>query len=143
MSEILDDIAEARADAEALMIDTCTVEALGAPVVDRTTGKSTVPRTVVYPDPAWPDTHRWARGPCKVQAAQSQESTPEAGGHTSTEQRYRIDFPVGSFKARPGMVVTIRTAPADPLQEGTTYKIVAPFGKTLATAQRCYAEQEV
>jgi hypothetical protein len=143
MSEILDDIAEARSDAEALMIDTCTVEVLGDPAVDRATGKSTVPRTVVYPDPAWPETHRWARGPCKVQAAQSQESNPEAGGHSSTEQRYRVDFPVGSFKAKPGMVVTILTAPADPLQEGTTYKLVAPFGKTLATAQRCFAVEEV
>ena len=114
-----------RAQAESLMLDTCTV----APVtgVDESTGAPTL-GSAVY------------SGRCKVQTSQAQEANPEAGGATYTVQRYAVHVPVGAFVPVVGHVVTITAAALDAGLVGRQYRVVALLHKTLATAQRLAVE---
>lgn len=141
-AEFLALVAEGRADAESLMLDTCTVKRLGAPVLDRVTGKTTVPRLPVYPDPSWPDEHPWKTGRCKVQGSNAQEASPVAAGHTFDEQRYRLDIPAAAPLLRKGDVVTITSAASNPNLDGKTYKVTGPFAKSHSTAQRVAVIEE-
>jgi len=115
-----------RAQAESLMLDTCTV----CPVtgVDEATGAPTL-GTAVY------------TGKCKVQTSQAQEANPEAGGATYTVQRYAVHVPVGAFVPVVGHVVTITAAALDAGLVGRKYRVVALLHKTLATAQRLAVEE--
>lgn len=117
------------------MIDRCVVtrDDPNAPVDEMTGEREPVQ---VYPDPAWPDTHRWADGPAKSQTYEAYEQNPEAGGHSYTVQRYAAHFPVGSFSPRVGDVVEWRVCPLDPSRVGVRERITAPFSKTAATAMR-------
>lgn len=131
---------ELRDHAESLMRDTCTVHR-PTDVLDPITGEATTVQ--VYPDPLWPEEHRYAAGPCKVQTYEGYERTPEAGGHQFTVQRYRVDFPATAFLPKPGDVVTIVTAATDPALVGKWYRVAAPFNKSLATANRCFVDEIV
>lgn len=131
---------ELRAHAESLMRDTCVVHR-PTDLTDPITGEAE--SVQVYPDPEWTDEHPYASGRCKVQTYEGYERTPEAGGHQFTVQRYRVDFPVRGFLARPGDVVTLLTAEADPALEGKKYRVAAPFNKSLATANRCFVDEVV
>lgn len=119
---------ELRAHAESLMRDTCTVTRPSG-VVDPVTGATAT--TSVY------------AGRCKVLTYEGYEQTPEAGGHQFTVQRYRVDFPVAGLLPRPGDLVTITTAEKDPHLVGKTYRVTAPFNKSLATANRCFVDEVV
>lgn len=117
-----------RASAERLMVDTCTVSRPGA-VMDPVTGEAEA--TEVY------------AGRCKIQTYEGYEQNPEAGGHQFTVQRYRVDFPATAFLPKPGDLVTIATSAADPSLVGKTYRVTAPFNKSLATANRCFVDEVV
>lgn len=120
-----------RREAEALMLDSCTVGRPGAPVTDPETGvvsPSTVP---VY------------AGPCKVQQTISQGSTPTAGGHQFTVQDSRADFPVSAGPFAVDDVVTVTAAVLDPQLVGRVFRVVELFHKSFATAQRCRVEEVV
>ncbi len=124
-----------RRNAESQMIDSCTVtrEDPDAPI-DEVTGVR--PRVQVYPDPTWPDEHRLHRGPAKSQSYEGYESTPEAGGHEYTVQRYAAHFPWDAFTPQTGDVVTWTACPQSPSREGTQDRITAPFDKSMYTAIR-------
>jgi len=117
-----------RAQAESLMLDTCTV----CPVtgVNESTGAPTL-GTGVY------------TGKCKVQTSQAQEANPEAGGATFTVQRYAVHVPVGAFVPVVGHVVTITAAALDAGLVGRQYRVVALLHKSLATAYRLAVEEVV
>lgn len=136
-------IAEGRALAESLMLDSCTIARLGELVTDPVTHVATPSSEQVYPDPEWPIRHPWKHGPCKVQTWQSQESNPEAGGATFTVQRYRVDVPVGSFVPQIGDVVMIATAALDPHLVGRKYRVVALLHKTMSTAYRLGVDEDL
>lgn len=122
------------------MVDWCVVtrDDPDAPV-DEMTGKRDPVQ--VYPDPAWPDTHRWHDGPAKSQTYEAYEQNPEAGGHSYTVQRYAVHFPVGSFEPAVGDVVVWTSCPLDPSRVGVRERITAPFAKSLATAQRVFVDR--
>lgn len=135
-------MAEGRELAESLMLDTCTIGDLGVPDTDPDTGEVITPIVPLYPNPAWPADHPWKAGPCKVQAWQSQESNPEAGGATLTVQRYQVHIPVGSYAPEIGHVVEIATAALDPNLVGRRYRVVALLHKSFATAYRLAVEED-
>lgn len=118
-----------RAQAESLMVDSCTIGRPGPAVTDPDTGEITHPATQVY------------AGKAKVQTWEAQESNPEAGGATFTVQRYAVHVPVGSFAPRVDDVVTITSAALDPNLTGRRYRVVALLHKSLATAYRLGVEE--
>ena len=106
----------------ALMLDSCTVTRKAAEaVVDPVTGRESWPDSVVY------------AGRCKVQTYEAYESQPEAGGHTYTVQRYRLDVPVEAGPLTVGDVATV-----DGYRHH--FRVVAEMDKTHLTAQRVPVE---
>jgi hypothetical protein len=122
-----------RRAAERRMKDTCTIR--------RVTGSSTDDDGVVTPtlDVVYV-------GKCKVQVDEGQEANPEAGGHTFTIQRLRVDLPVArtveDYKPLIGDIPTIDTAHADPHLAGQEYRVVKLLHKTEATAYRLAVTNE-
>lgn len=112
-----------RVEAQALMLDTCTVHRPGPPVTDAD-GNVTPSLTLLY------------TGPCKIQQTLAQSSNPEAGGHQYTVQDTRWDTPVDAGVFEVNDVVTITDAVLDPQLTGRVYRVTDPFHKTGATAQR-------
>jgi len=118
-----------RREAEALMVDACTVTRPGDPVTDPETGNVTPSSTFVY------------SGPCKVQQTISQASNPNAGGHSFTVQDSRVDFPVAAGPLLVDDVVTITASVLDPQLVGREMRVVELFHKSFATAQRTRVEE--
>ena len=112
------------------MLDTCTVESIGAPVTDDD-GNVTSPRTTVY------------EGRCKIATYEPHERNPDVAGATYTLQRYSVHVPVGSFKPAVGHVVTITAAALDPHLAGHEFRVEALLHKTAATAYRLGVEAVV
>lgn len=113
-----------RTQAEALMLDTCTVHRPGEPVTDPGTGVVTTPLTLVY------------TGKCKFQQTLAQSSNPVAGGHQFTVQDTRWDTPVGVGPFLVDDVVTATASLLDPDLVGSVFRVTDLFHKTAATAQR-------
>jgi len=113
-----------RREAEALMVDACTVSRPGDPTTDPETGNVTPSSTLVY------------TGPCKVQQTISQASNPNAGGHAFTVQDSRVDFPVAAGPLLVNDVVIMRVSVLDPQLVGREMRVVELFHKSFATAQR-------
>lgn len=130
-ADLIAQLAESRADAEALMVDACTVVRLGDVATDPDTGDVTTPETTLY------------TGKAKVQTWEAQESNPEGGGTVFTLQRYRIDVPVASFAPQIGDVVEITAAAMDAHLVGRRYRVAALLHKSLATAYRLGVEEMV
>ena len=120
-----------RREAEALMVDACTVTRPGEPVTDPDTGDVTPSMTPVY------------TGPCKVQQTISQASNPEAGGHAFTVQDSRVDFPVTAGPLMVDDVVTVTASVLDPQLVGSVFRVIELFHKSMATAQRTRVSEMV
>lgn len=118
--------------AERLMLDTVTIEREDPDgVPDEVTGVvPLVPSVTVY------------SGRAKVQTQDQYERTPEAGGHTFTEQRYYVHVPVGSYAPQIGDMVTVTVATLDPNLHGP-FRVVALLHKSLATAYRLAVTDQV
>jgi hypothetical protein len=127
----VEDILEARADAESLMLDACTVHRSGAVVTDPATGKVTRPKTLVYD------------GKCRLQQTIAQGRQSVAGEHEFTEQDARWDTPVGSGPFAVGDLVTMTVARLDDQLVGRTYRVAGRFNKSGATAQRIRVEEVI
>lgn len=119
---------EGRRLAESLMTDTCKVER-----PDRSQPRDPItnehPLVTVY------------EGRAKSQTYEGYESTRDIGAHLRTEQRYRADFPVGSFRPEVGDVITWLTSQDDPDLVGVKDRITAPFNKSKATAMRVFVDR--
>lgn len=120
----------ARAAAESLMLDACTIA--------RKTGQATNTGTGVvsdtYGDPFY-------SGPCKVQARDVDAITPEAGDRAVTVLRMRVDVPMSVEGVEVGDLVTITSSAYDPDLVGRTFRVTAPFHKSFATARRMPVEE--
>lgn len=113
-----------RREAEALMLDACTVTRPGDPITDPDTGEVTPSLSPVY------------MGPCKVQRTATQASNPSAGGHQFTIQDSRVDFPVSAGQLAVDDVVTMTLSVLDPQLVGRVFRVTELFHKSYATAQR-------
>lgn len=138
---VLDLLAEGRAAAEAIMLDTCTVTRVTGPEgeIDPETGlPAPAPTETVYPLPA---AVAPLDGRCKVQTYEPHESTRESGDHVFTEQRYHLHLPIGAGPFKVGDTATIMTASADAQLVGRSYRIAGLHHKSLATAQRLLVDE--
>lgn len=120
-----------RAQAESLMVDTCTITRPGEPTTDPDTGEVVTPAPVVY------------AGRCKVQAGAVQERTDDVGQSVQTTQRYAVHVPVGAYEPAVGDVVTITIATQDANLVGRRHRVTALLHKSLATAYRLAVDEEV
>ena len=110
-----------RVAAERLMADRCVVERVVG-MIDGDDGYEVPKKVVVY------------HGKCKVQTYEAWETTPEAGEHTYSQQRYRIDFPVSAGPVLTGDIVTVD-------RYLYPFRASGEFNKTHETAQRVLADQ--
>lgn len=127
------ELAEFRADAEALMLDAGTAS--------RPTGS-------VY-DPAADDgdganvetTADLFSSKCKVQSRNLVARESEVGERTSVSVRTELHLPVSTAALTVGDYFTVTTPHAlSTVPAGTRYRVTAPVGKTMATARRYEVE---
>lgn len=121
----------ARAAAESLMLDTCTItRGAGEPVWNDETGTYTTPAgETLY------------QGPCKVQTYQAFESTPEAGEQRLTIQRYYVHVPVGAVKYQQGDRILVTASPYNPALAGSEFVVQGAHDKSLQTAHRLLVDE--
>lgn len=127
MSSVLWLVRQGRRQAEALMLDACTIR----PV----TGLTTNPDATVSP------TYGTAvyTGKCKVQNQRAFPSNPDAGEHQFTTTPNELHLPVTAVVAT-GQLVEI-TAAVDPVNVGRKFRIRSTDRKSLQTALRCQVEE--
>lgn len=129
-------LAKARANAECLMTDQCTVTRPGESTTDPDTG---LPNT---------DTEQVYEGSCKVQTSgglaseQTEGSAAQAMGAVSLVWSLYVHFPYGTPGLRAGDVVEV-TESANPLLVGRRFRLVSPQSeKTHATACRWNVKED-
>lgn len=132
---IVDDVTrvlpELRAEAEALMVDTCTITAPGAPSWNDTTGTYT---------PGSPVTAY--SGKCRVQVPVSVPGSQIAGEAEWVTAATVVSVPItGSTTVDVGNLVTITACVNDPALVNKTFAVVGvPLRKTFATARRLHCQ---
>lgn len=120
-----------RKRAEHLM--TATVE------VRRFTGETIIDEDTLIETPVYKTVYS---GIAKVASYEAFEQTPESAGGVVTVVRLRVDFPAGSFVAKPGDEAHVLSDTSDPLLGGRRFRltVTAPY-KSHATAYRVAAEE--
>ncbi len=116
--------------AEALMIDACTIR----PITGHTTDPNTAVVTPTLGAPVY-------SGRCKIQTQKPFPSTPDAGEHLWTVGPLYLHLPIiGSEQVKTGHEVLI-TASLDPANVGRIFRIKSGDRKTYATAFRPLVEE--
>ena len=118
-----------RAQAESMMRDTVLVRR----------------RTGTVPDGQGGDVATYVQvytGRGRVQRAQVQASTPEAGGHTFTVARLQVHLPL-TADVQVGDEITVTASDEDPLLTGAHFRVTFVPRKSLATALRVDVEETV
>lgn len=134
---LADDIAWAlpslRAEAEARMVDACTISHAGT---DDTTFD---PNTGTYIDAA--DSTVYS-GPCEIQVSDGLNAQQSDTGATLvTDTRVTLKIPVSVTGVEIGDLATITTATNDPDLLGQTFTVIGLHAKTYATARRLQVER--
>jgi len=129
---------ELRAQAESLMLDTCTVGNPTGTITNETTGVVTVTYTNVYGPTIAP-----YYGKFKMQSTTGAPANPTVGGATFTVLRSEAHFPVGAFTPDDGQVVRPTAVVLDPLLVGRVFRVVSLLHKSMATAYRLGVEEVV
>ena len=127
------ELAQFRADAEALMTDTVAVTYANGTTFDDETG-TTVPNY----------TTRFT-SKCKVQTRSLVARDAEVGGRTATTVTVELHLPVDAPAVEVGDVceITAVGALSDMQLLGRKFRVVAPVGKSFATARRLDVEEIV
>ena len=107
--------------------------------VRRFTGETVIDEDTLIETPVYDVVYA---GVAKVASYEAFEQTPESAGGVVTVVRLRVDFPVGSFVAKPGDACHVLSDSSDPLLAGRVYRLTvsAPY-KSHATAYRVAAEE--
>ena len=125
---LVDDLLRAlpvfRAEAESLMLDTCTITRPGPPATDPITGDVTNTPTTVY------------TGKCKVQSKDSATATPEAGEHTFTVVSRQVHIPANAADVQDGDVVTLTASRLNAFTVGKQYRVSGFTPDSFDTAAR-------
>lgn len=120
-----------RIAAERLMVDACEVKRPNGKTFDEGTGRD-VPAFVVL-----------FSSKCKVQARELAARDAEAGGRTATTVRLTVALPMDAGEVATDDVVTVTAAAFDPQLVGRSFRVVAPVGKSFATARRVEVSEVV
>ena len=123
-----------RAEAESLMLDTCTIDVPGEPVTDTDTGEVTNTSTRIYPTPE--QVSAGNPGKCKVQSKDSATSNPEAGEATFTVVSRQVHIPANAADVPNGAVVTMVTSRLNSFTVGKQYRVSGFTPDTFDTAAR-------
>lgn len=90
------------------------------------------------------DTTPLFASPCKIQSKQVQPGAPEVGGRTATTIRVELHLPATSDPLTVGDLFTVTAAgPLSTSVVGVQWRILAPVGKSFATARRYEVERVV
>jgi Family of unknown function (DUF6093) len=130
VSGVLRLVGAGRRQAEALMLDSCTIR----PVLDNVTDPVTGVVTPSYGPVSY-------TGKCKIQAEAPVRSNPAAGEHVWVLGRTAIHLPVvGSGDVASNQLVVI-TASVDPSNVGRQFRVHSGDRKSLQTAFRLLVEE--
>lgn len=77
---------------------------------------------------------------CKVQARQLQASEKDAGGREATLVRLEVHLPVSAGAVQVDDRLTITASTYDAQLVGRVFRVLAPVGKSFATARRVEVE---
>lgn len=125
---LVDDILRAlpvfRAEAESLMLDSCSITRPGEPVTDPDTGNVTNEPVTVY------------TGRCKVQSKDSATSNPEAGEATFTVVSRQVHIPANAADVKDGDVITITASRLNAFTVGKQYRVEGFTPDSFDTAAR-------
>lgn len=113
------------------MVDRCTVKYQSGTSLNATTGLE---------EPTY--TTRFSSR-CKVQARELQSTERTSGGHETTLVRLSIHLPLSAGAVQVDDVVTITSASYDRQLVGRVFRVLAPVGKSFATARRVEVEEVV
>ena len=113
-----------RAQAESLMVDTCTIARPGEPVTDPDTGNVTDSNTPVY------------SGICKVQSKDSSVATPDVAGASFVVVSRQVHIPAGAADVKNGDVVTVTASLLNPFGVGKQYRVEGFTPDSYETAAR-------
>ena len=107
--------------------------------VRRFTGETVIDKDTLIETPVFDTVYS---GIAKIASYEAFEQTPESAGGVVTVVRLRVDFPVGSFVAKPGDEAHVLSDTSDPLLGGRRFRltVTAPY-KSHATAYRIAAEE--
>lgn len=123
-------LARARAAAQALMVDTCTIQHQTGTTTDPLTGVVTPTWTTVY------------TGRCRVQQTLAQGSRVEAGEIEPVVLRLEVQLPVvGSEGVERGDLVTVTASVHDVDLVGRAFRVRDLHHKTHATSRRVQCEE--
>lgn len=122
-----------RAAAEALMLDAGTAKRpTGGYVYDPATDSDVEATADLF------------SSACKIQSRNVQPHEAEVGGRTSVSVRTELHLPTSTAALTAGDLWVMTAVHAlSTVANGTTYRVLAPVGKTLATARRYEVEQVV
>ena len=124
-AELTAQLLESRADAESLMLDTCTIIRLGEVVTDPDTGEILPPsETTIY------------TGRCKVKAPQRANQPTEVGAAVITVTPGAVHIPATGPDLMVGDVVEVTASELQSTLVGDRYKVTGPFDGTFITARR-------
>lgn len=126
-------VAEGRAAAAGLMLDSCVIRASGG-------GQATDPVTGVVTET--PGAVRYT-GPCRVQVEAQSVEQDDAG-----ERRYQllnavVSVPVDATRYEQGDLVLVTGSALDPALVGKRYRVRTAVAKTNLTARRLHCEEGV
>ncbi len=113
------------------MLDACTItRGGGEPTFNPTTGAYTTPAgSTIY------------TGVCEVQISDGLNArTSEAGGQVVTERRVTVKVPISVVGVEVDDIVTITASALDADLVGQTFRVLAEFAKSFATARRLQVE---
>lgn len=124
-------LARGQRAAEALMLDACTVKYATGTSFNSSTGLDETTYTTRF------------TSACKVQARELQSNERDAGGAERTTVRLSVHLPISAGAVETDDILTITAAPHDSQLVGRVFRILAPGGKSFATARRLEVEEVV
>lgn len=111
------------------MVDTCTVKYQSGTSLNGTTGLETPTYTTRF------------TSVCKVQARDLQATERDSGGHEAALVRLSVHLPMSAGAVEVDDLLTITAATYDAQLVGRVFRVLAPVGKSFATARRLEVEE--
>lgn len=121
-------LARAQRAAEALMVDACSVKYADGSSFNESTGREEPTYVVRF------------SSRCKIQSRDLDSVERDAGGHESTAIRVTLHLPVSAGLVAVDDVVTVTACVFDPQLVGRSFRVLAPVGKSFASARRVEVE---
>lgn len=124
-----DDILEARADAEALMKDTCEIRRPSGSSVDPETGEITPDYLPVY------------SGKCRLQSNEGVSADRESGQSSLTVLSRSVHIPAATVQVQDGDVVTMTASLFSPFLVNREFRVRGWSPESYASADRLPVEE--